>query len=244
MHKVLQGDILDVELDFGGRADVDLVYIDPPFNSDNDFGQYDDRWHSTGTYLSYILPRIHRCYSYLKDDGNLLVHVDWRASHVLRMALDRSFGVGNFKNEIIWSYNSGGASKRHLSRKHDTILWYVKGPNYTFNVMREPYATPDVQGRKGFHPEGRMLTDVWNIPFLSTTSKERTGYPTQKPVALLDRIVKIFSNPEDLVLDGFCGSGTTGVAAKMNNRGCILVDRSHEAVAVAKKRLGQTNNGK
>ena len=170
----------------------------------------------------------------------MLVHVDWRASHYIKLSMDRmeQFGYGNFKNEIVWKYNSGGASKRHLSRKHDTILWYVKGDgDYTFNILREPYATPDTEGRPGFHPDGRMLTDVWDIPFLSTTSGERTGYPTQKPLKLLERVVEVFSNPGDTVLDGFCGSGTTGLAAKRLGRNSILVDAGGEAVKVSKKRI-------
>ncbi|MGW8178999.1 MAG: DNA-methyltransferase [bacterium] len=222
-----------------GKDKVDLIYIDPPFNSNNDFGHYDDRWPSMADYLSFLLPRITRGVCYLRDGGNLLIHVDWRASHYVKIAVDRIMGYENFHNEIVWRYNSGGASKKHLSRKHDVILWWSKGDGYTFNVLREPYATPDVQGRAGFHPEGRMLTDVWDIPFISTTSKERTGYPTQKPLNLLRRVVEVFSNPGDLVLDGFCGSGTTGVAAKLQDRDCILVDESPEAVRIAKERLAK-----
>ena len=239
MHSVVQGDILTAKLDLGGRGEVDLVYIDPPFNSDNDFGHYKDQWPSMEAYIDFMTPRIVRCFGMLKDGGNLLVHVDWRASHYLKVILDELIGYENFHNEIVWQYNSGGASKNHLSRKHDTILWWSKGPGYTFNVLREPYATPNVQGRPGFHSDGRMLTDVWRIPFISTTSKERSGYPTQKPLKLLERVVNVFSEPGDLVLDGFCGSGTTGVASKLNGRDCLLVDESPKAVKVARKRLAE-----
>ena len=235
-HEIIQGDLLTAKLPQG----VDLVYIDPPFKSERDFGEYNDQWGGMGHYLSYLLPRITKCVCMLKDGGNLLVHVDWRSSHYLKTAIDRMpwFGYESFKNEIIWKYNSGGASKRHLSRKHDTILWYVKGDeDHTFNILREPYATPDVEGRAGFHPEGRMLTDVWDIPFLSTTSKERTGYPTQKPLALLERVVKVFSNEGDTILDGFCGSGTTGVAAKKLGRNSVMVDQNPEAIRVTKERI-------
>lgn len=235
MHKVVQADLLSAPL---GAQPFDLVYIDPPFNSNNDFGHYNDEWASMEDYLTFLIPRISRCYSALREGGNLLVHLDWRASHYVKVAVDTHIAnYEDFRNEIVWQYNSGGASKRHLSRKHDVILWWSKGSGYTFNVLREPYATPDVKGRPGFHPDGRMLTDVWAIPFLSTTAKERTGYPTQKPLALLERVVKVFSNPDDLVLDGFCGSGTTGVAAKLNGRDCLLVDKGAEAVKVARKRI-------
>jgi site-specific DNA-methyltransferase (adenine-specific) len=218
---------------------VDLVYLDPPFNSNNDFGQYDDRWKSMDEYVDFLIPRVMRCASLLKEDSNLLVHLDWRASHYIKVALDKELGYDNFKNEIIWQYNSGGASKRHLSRKHDVIMWWGFG-DYTFNIQREPYATPNVSDRSGFHPDGRMLTDVWNIPFLSTTSKERVGYPTQKPITLLERVIEIFTNPGDVVLDGFCGSGTTGVAAKKLGRKYLLVDQNPDAVKTAEKRLANT----
>ncbi len=225
-------------LTFDPGVKVDLVYLDPPFNSDRDFQQYDDRWSSMDEYLGFLVPRVKHCKSLLETNGNLLLHVDWRASHYLKVELDKFFGYDNFKNEIIWQYNSGGASKRHLSRKHDVILWWGFG-DYTFNVKREPYATPNVEGRKGFHPDGRMLTDVWNIPFLSTTSSERCGYPTQKPLALLERIIQVFSDDGDIVLDGFCGSGTTGVAAKKLDRQYILCDENPEAIKTVEERLAK-----
>lgn len=235
-HEIIQGDLLTAKL----PREVDLVYIDPPFNTSRDFGHYNDEWKSMADYMSFLLPRITRCGCYLKDGGNMLVHMDWHAVHYIKTAMDymEPFGYDNFQNEIVWKYNSGGASKKHLSRKHDTILWYVKGEApHTFNILREPYATPDVEGRAGFHPEGRMLTDVWEIPFISTTGKERTGYPTQKPLALLERVIEVFSNEGDTVLDGFCGSGTTGVAAKKLKRNSVMVDRSDEAIRVTKERI-------
>lgn len=240
MHDVTQSTLVEFVSDNPDKlGKVDLVYIDPPFHTNRDFGQYDDRWESLEKYLGFSMENISACVNLLKDGGNFLIHLDWRASHYVKVATDEIIGHDNFHNEIVWQYNSGGASKRHLSRKHDVILWWSKGDGYTFNVLREPYATPNVEGRAGFHPEGRMLTDVWRIPFISTTSPERTGYPTQKPVQLLERVIRVFSDPGDLVFDGFCGSGTTGVAAKLLGRDSIMVDESPEAVATARKRISE-----
>jgi site-specific DNA-methyltransferase (adenine-specific) len=216
---------------------VDLCYLDPPFSTGRDFDGYSDKWDGVDAYVDYMIPRIGRCWDALTPNGNLILHLDWHAVHYLKVAVDRAVGIERFKNEIIWRYNSGGASKRHLSRKHDTLLWWAKGPNYVFNVQREPYATTGTAGRDGFHPDGRMLTDVWEIPFISTTSSERCGWPTQKPLALLERVITIFSDPGQCVLDGFCGSGTTGVAAHLAGRDSVLVDVSGEALTKAYERL-------
>jgi site-specific DNA-methyltransferase (adenine-specific) len=151
--------------------------------------------------------------------------------------LDDIAGEQNFLNEIVWAYRSGGASKRHLSRKHDTLLWYAKGDGYTFNPQRVPYAPGTDVSRPGFHPDGKLMTDVWDISFISTSSHERTGWPTQKPVTLLSRVVELFSNRGDVVLDPFCGSGTTGVAAKRLGRGSVLLDVNPDATALAGERV-------
>jgi site-specific DNA-methyltransferase (adenine-specific) len=233
METLELGDCLTATLPTG----INLCYMDPPYNTGTNFGAFNDDWIDTNSYLDYLVPRIKRCWDHLTEGGNLIVHADWHAIHYIKVAVDGFAGQHNFHNEIIWAYNSGGASRRHLSRKHDTLLWWAKGENWTFNVHREPYATPNVQGRTGFHPEGRMLTDVWHIPFISTTSKERTGYPTQKPVALLERVINVFSHPGDLVCDPFCGSGTTGVAAHKLGRDAYLVDTNPDALAVARHRL-------
>lgn len=237
MIKIVCGDALDIVPEL---PNPDLIYIDPPFFTQRNFQQYDDRWVSLQQYCDWLIERCSVGWDILKPGGNFLIHLDWHAVHYVKVLFDRYF-PGEFLNEIIWSYNSGGASKRKLARKHDNILWYAKsGADHTFNILREPYATPDVVDRPGFHPDGRMLTDVWQIPFLSTTAKERTGYPTQKPVQLLERIIKIFSNEGDLVLDYFAGSGTTGVVALSLNRDFILVDDNPEAIEVISKRLEST----
>lgn len=217
---------------------VDLVYIDPPFMTQRDHGSFDDRWRDRYQFVQFLVGRIVELRRMLKPTGNLILHLDYRTAHHVRCEVDRIF-LRDPNNEIIWSYRSGGAGKRTLAKKHDTLLWWSKTDNYTFNIVREPYATPGVEDRKGFHPDGRMLTDNWDINFISTTSKERTGYPTQKPIALLRRVVEVFSNPDDTVLDCFCGSGTTGQAALELERNVILVDESEEAIQVTRKRLGQ-----
>lgn len=238
METIVTGDCLTVDPPDG----INLVYCDPPFNTGRDFDAFTDDYGTIDQYVNYLTARLRRYWEHLAPGGHLIVHVDWRTVHYLKVAIDQFAGSENFHNEIIWAYNSGGGSKRHLSRKHDTLLWWAQ-PGYTFNVLREPYATPNVETRTGFHPDGRMLTDVWQIPFISTTSRERTGYPTQKPVALLERIVEVFTHPADLVADPFCGSGTTGVAAQSLGRRFWMCDLNPDATSVARGRVGQVNSG-
>lgn len=232
METIVTGDCLTVDM----PDNINLLYCDPPYNTGNDFDAFDDNFGTVDRYVEYLLPRLRRGWEHLASGGHLIVHVDWRAVHYIKVAVDRFAGIDNFHNEIIWSYNSGGASKRHLSRKHDTLLWWAT-PGYTFNVRREPYATPNVADRPGFHPDGRMLTDVWQMSFISTTSRERTGYPTQKPVALLERIVEVFTNVGDLVADPFCGSGTTAAAAHNLGRRLWMCDLNAEATALTRQRI-------
>lgn len=235
---VIRGDALN-QMEAMRFGSVDLIYMDPPFDTGRDFGQFTDRWISRRAYISWLTMVCSAARDTLSDTGNLLLHVDWRTVHYLKVALDEVFGVDQFRNEIIWAFASGGASKRHLARKHNTILWYSKSDNYTFNVLREPYATPGVDGRAGFHPDGRMLTDVWQLSFLSTTARERTGWPTQKPLALLERAIQVFTDRGDLVVDPFCGSGTTGLAALRHGRRYQLSDLSEQAVALTRARLAE-----
>lgn len=231
--KVYLGDSLDLLISLP-KVSVDFCYIDPPFMSQTERvgpgGSYGDKW-SQGleTYLSYMRDRLMVLQGVMKPTGTVMVHVDSRVSHYLKIMLDQIFGYDQFINEIVWCYNSGGAGKRNLAKKHDTILFYAVTPDYHFNVVREPYPH-DYGDKPGFHPDGRMLNDWWTIGFLSTRSKERCGYPTQKPLPLLERIMDVACSPGDTVLDFFCGSGTTGVAAV--GKGCkyILCDENVEAV--------------
>lgn len=238
MSKLIRGDclkVLDSYEDF-----FQLIYIDPPFNTGKrrkgSQGNYEDN-KPIFEYLDWLRVRVIKMWTALKSNGSLVIHVDPTISHYIKVALDNQFGADRYINEVVWAYNSGGASKRHLSRKHDTLLWYSKSDDYVFNVLREPYASAKIEGRPGFHADGRMLTDVWNISFLSTTSSERTGYPTQKPLKLLERVIQLWTDEGDWVGDFFAGSGTTGIAARSLNRPFVLVDNNLEAIEVIRGRL-------
>jgi len=246
---------------------VNLIYIDPPFNTgtkqsmtslktvrDDDgdrtgFGGNRYRTEKGGSksyldsftdYIGFLAPRIEEAKRVLTIDGSLFLHVDQRESHYCKVLLDQILGRDSFMNEIIWSYDYGGRSKRKWPAKHDTIFWYAKNPkSYTFNVEaidRIPYMAPSLVGKEKA-ARGKIPTDVWWQTIVPTNGKERTGYPTQKPLAILERIVKVHSNPGELVVDFFAGSGTTGVAAAKNNRKFALTDANPEAVQIAAKRL-------
>ena len=213
---------------FGGKKYITEKYDSPAFQD-----AFDD-------YLSFLEPRLKEAYRVLASDGSFFIHIDPHEVHYVKVLLDDIFGRECFMNEIIWAYDYGGRSKRYWPRKHDNILWYVKDPeNYTFNyeeIDRIPYMAPDLVG-----PEkaaiGKTPTDVWWMTIVPTNSKEKTGYPTQKPLKLLERIIKVHSNPGDWVLDFFAGSGTTGEAAAKHGRKFVLVDNNEEAVNIMKNRL-------
>lgn len=237
----------------------DLIYVDPPFKTDRrrttrrSATGFDDRWSDDlDGYLSFLKPRLGEMHRLLADRGSLYVHVDWRTAHYVKVSLDGIFGRQNFLNEIIWSYRTGGRSSQWFARKHDTILLYAKRVGqHTFHLQRggefrtdglrydedgRPFKSTR-NGRLYFSADGPALTDVWEIPFLSTVSRERTGYPSQKPLALLERIVRASSNPGDLVADFFCGSGTTLAAADRLGRRWMGCDVETEAVEISAKRL-------
>jgi len=242
------------------RACCTVIYADPPFNSERVVGlarraspQFTDR-HPGGTpdYLAFLRPRLAQMIELLTDTGTLYVHLDWRATHYVKVVLDELLSPDHLLNEIIWSYRGGARPARWFARKHDTILAYAKTPGrQVFNRLREgTYRTKDLRkdedgrpykstrkGRIYFHPDGPAMSDVWDVPILSTVSKERTGYPTQKPEALLRRMIQASSNEGDLVGDFFCGSGTAlAVAAKLGRRwiGC---DQNPDAVTITQQRL-------
>ena len=249
------------------NAAVDLIYIDPPFNTGTQqsitrlktvrdeggdrtgFGGNRYRTERQGStsyldafedYMAFLAPRIDEARRVLADNGSIFLHVDQHESHYCKVLLDRVFGRKSFINEIIWSYDYGGRSKKKWPSKHDTIFWYAIDPaNYTFNanaIDRIPYMAPGLVGKEKA-ARGKVPTDVWWQTIVPTSGKERTGYPTQKPLAILERIVKVHSNPGDMVMDFFAGSGTTGVAAARNDRLFVLVDSNPEAVQVAAQRL-------
>ncbi len=249
-------------------AFVDLIYVDPPFNTGHtqrrarlrtrrdDAGgdrtgfagrryksevigvsEFADRFDD---FPAYLEPRLVEARRVLRPHGSLFVHLDPRESHYVKVMLDRLFGRASFLNEIVWSYDYGGRSRSRWPAKHDTILWYARDPaKYTFEydaIDRIPYAAPGLVGPEKA-ARGKIPTDVWWQTIVPTNSRERTGYATQKPLAILSRIVAVHSRPGDLVLDFFAGSGTTGEAAARLGRRFLMVDSSPEAVRVMRKRL-------
>jgi site-specific DNA-methyltransferase (adenine-specific) len=202
-------------------------------------GTYEDTFDD---FEEFLMPRIERSLRCLTPDASLFVHLDFREVHYIKVALDRLLGRDRFINEIIWAYDYGGRPKNRWPAKHDTILWYALDPDaYVFNydeVDRIPYMAPALVGQEKA-ARGKTPTDTWWHTIVPTSGYEKTGYPTQKPLGILNRIVKVHSRPGDVVLDFFCGSGTTGEAAARNGRGFVLVDDNPEAVEIAASRLAE-----
>lgn len=244
-------------------ACCDLIYADPPFFTGkekvqaNGVHRFRDCWPGgLESYRAFLRPRIEQMHRLLKRSGSLYLHLDWHAVHYARIMLDEVFGYDHFLNEIIWSYRTGGVSARWFGRKHDTILAYARCiGSQKFHPIREgafrtdglnydeegrPYKNTR-NGRLYFNASGPVLTDVWDIPFLSTVSLERTGYPTQKPEALLERIIKASTDAGDVVADFFCGSGTTLAVAQRLGRWWLGCDCSPEAVKLSSARLRTIN---
>lgn len=198
---------------------------------------YSDRFDD---FEGFLMPRIEAALRCLTPDGSLFVHLDYREVHYVKVALDRMLGRDRFMNEIIWAYDFGGRPKRRWPAKHDSILWYALNPDdyvFDFEAMdRIPYMAPGLVSKQKA-ARGKTPTDVWWHTIVSTTGREKTGYPTQKPLGVLERIVKVHSAPGDVVLDFFAGSGTTGEAAAMNDRGFVLIDDNPEATRIAATRL-------
>jgi site-specific DNA-methyltransferase (adenine-specific) len=247
---------------------IDLIYADPPYGptpSHTDRHRAEVRGaagkrresDALGRYLAALEPRLREMHRLLSHNGSLLVHLDWRAVHHVKVLLDGIFGPRQFLNEIVWVYRSGGRDGRWFRRKHDTLLWYARhAGRHTFEPMRgEPYRTKDMcyredgtpfkRTRNGpilFHPEGGTLGDVWDIPMLSTVALERTGYPGQKPRTLLERVIRCCSRTGDTVADFFCGSGTTLVVAQQMDRRWIGCDSDPRAVEIALRRLAHASS--
>ena len=264
--RIILGDNLPI-LKAMDAGSADLIYIDPPFNTgktqsrtrirverdkDGDRTGFQGARYRTeivgqsgysdthDDYLAFLEPRIREAHRILTPTGSFFLHIDYREAHYCKVLLDEIFGRVSFMNEIIWAYDYGARSKRKWPAKHDTIFWYARDPRaYTFNfdeMDRIPYMAPGLVGKKKA-ARGKTPTDVWWHTIVSPTGREKTGYPTQKPLGVLERIVKVHSNPGDTVLDFFAGSGTTGEAAARNERNYILVDDSAEAARVMAARL-------
>ena len=265
-NKVIEADNLSA-LSSIPDASVQLIYIDPPLNTGrkqtrgasvtrrSETGgrvgfkglryetiretvlSYDDEF---ADYWAFLEPRLEEAWRLLTHTGTLYLHLDYREAHYAKVLLDALFGRECFLNEIIWAYDYGAKSKSRWPSKHDTILVYVKDPvDYYFNsteVDREPYMAPGLVTPEKAE-RGKLPTDVWWHTIVSTTGREKTGYPTQKPLGILRRIIQASSREGDLVLDFFAGSGTTGAAAAELGRNFILVDRNPESIAVISQRL-------
>ncbi len=222
---------------------------------------FDDTWGSDKGYAQFLKERIERMKPLLKKDGSIFVHCDKSGEHIVRAILDSVFGTDNFQSEIIWSYKRWSNSKKGLLPSHQNIYFYSKSKSFKFNTIYTSYSEttnidqilqrrtrdehnksvydkePDGSFKVSDKKKGVPLSDVWDIPYLNPKAKERVGYPTQKPILLLEQIIKLVTNEGDLVLDPFCGSGTTCVAAKLLGRQYIGIDKSNEAVELAVGRL-------
>ena len=236
---------------------IDLIYLDPPFFSNRHYEvvwgdeaevrSFKDRWAGgINVYIEWMKERMMKMYDVLKDIGSLYLHCDWHAGHYLKVMLDEVFSYRNFQNEIVWWYGGGGASKKRFGRKHDTIFFYSKnGKEKVFNVdsVRESYkwiaGQKRADGSERDYTKGKIPDDVWNMHGIMPWAKERTGYPTQKPEKLLDRIIKASSSEGDLVLDPFCGCGTAMAVAQKLNRKWIGIDISPTAINLIEKRLNK-----
>ena len=252
---------------------VDLAYADPPFatgkaqrlvsirtgtgtKTRRGFRDQEVAWEPVsdlawddaqpmGEHLEALGARVRELHRVLAPHGSLYLHVDWRTVHHVRLLLDDVFGADRFLNELVWAYDYGGRPRDRWPRKHDTILWYAKGDRWLFDreaIDRIPYLAPGLVGPEKA-ARGKLPTDVWWMTIVPPASAERTGYPTQKPVRLLERIVAASSRAGDLVLDPYAGSGTTGVAAARLGRRWLLVDRNPDAVAIARSRLATEPDG-
>jgi site-specific DNA-methyltransferase (adenine-specific) len=265
-YRVIQGDNLAVLQSIPDES-VQLIYVDPPFNTGrvqsrgsskttrtetgNRIGfkgqryeivketilSYDDEFKD---YWGFLEPRLEQAWRLLNESGTLYLHLDYREAHYAKVLLDALFGRECFINEIIWAYDYGGKAKSRWPAKHDTILVYVKNlDKYYFNnesVDREPYMAPGLVTPEKV-AKGKLPTDVWWHTIVSPTGKEKTGYPTQKPLGILRRVIQASSKENDLVLDFFAGSGTTGAAAAELGRNFILIDQNPESISVIKTRF-------
>ena len=250
---------------------VDLIYSDPPFNThksqkrnkikaeisenglvgfggnvysrniDGQYGSYDDNFDD---YIGFLKPRLQEAYRILKPNGTMYLHLNWREVHYIKIEMDKIFGRNCFKSECIWHWDYGSKPRNNWAAKHDTILMYVKNEkHYTFNYDKVPrikYLAPDLAGKEKA-AKGKAITNVWWHTIVGTNSKEKQCYSTQKPLGILRRIVEVSSNPNDICLDFFAGSGSLGEACGELNRQFIMVDNNPQAFAIMKKRLAKYN---
>ncbi len=265
-RRIILGDNLLV-LPGLASASVDLIYIDPPFNTgkrqrrarirvtsdpEGERGGFGERRYRSREVASagfqdrfddftlFLAPRLAEARRLLQPTGSFFLHVDYREVHYCKVLLDQLFGRDCFQNEIIWAYDFGGRSRRRWPAKHDNVLWYTRHPDdYTFNyeeIDRIPYMAPGLVGAEKA-ARGKTPTDVWWNTIVPTGGREKTRYTTQKPLGILNRIVRVHSKPGDLLLDFFAGSGTLGESVARNGRDFVLIDSNPEAVEVMRERL-------
>ncbi len=269
-HHLYYGDNLAILQEYIPDESINLIYIDPPFNTGKlqqrteihvepdaqgdrvgfkgrtyrthkgKTTHYTDKFESSDAYLQFLRPRFEEAYRVLHPQGSFFLHIDYREVHYCKVILDEIFGRESFMNEIIWAYDYGGRSKSRWSAKHDNILWYAKTPKqYTFNfdeMDRIPYMAPSLVSKEKA-ARGKTPTDVWWHTIVSTNGSEKTGYPTQKPLGVLNRIVKVHSSTGNTLLDFFAGSGTFGEAAALHDRSSILIDNNTSAIRLIMNRL-------
>ena len=270
--EILLGDSLDI-LPLLEEASFQLIYVDPPFNTGRAQTRRtlqtvaDERGDRVGfqgrrfvsrllaessyaddfeDYLAFLAPRLEHARRLLRVSGTLYFHIDYREAHYCKLLLDEIFGRESFLNEIIWAYDYGARTRRRWPAKHDTILVYVRDPGAYFfdaeEVDREPYMAPGlVTAQKA--ARGKLPTDVWWHTIVPTRSREKTGYPTQKPEGIVRRMVQASTRPGDWCLDFFAGSGTLGAVAAALGRRYVLIDANPEAIRVCRERLASGLSG-
>lgn len=257
-NRLFWGDNLQVMRQLPSES-IDLIYIDPPFFSgrqynvifgdQNELRSFSDIWEGgMPGYLIWLNARLYEMKRLLKKTGSIYVHCDWHASHYIKFEMDKIFGYQNFVNEVVWAYRTQGATKKRWSRKHDVLLFYAKSDTWTFNFITE---RSYMQHKYGFakddfkiDEEGRqyrdaLVRDIWEISALQSATREAIGYPTQKPEALLERVIMASSNEGDVVADIFCGGGTTPAVAQRLKRNWIACDQSRVAVALTADRIAR-----
>ena len=252
MNQLYHGDNLEILREMPDNS-VDLIATDPPFNTGKDWGAFNDKWDGgLKGYLKFMEQRCVEMHRVLKDTGSFYLHCDPTASHYLKVMLDGVFGIKQFRNEIVWHYPIATMAKRTFSRNTDTILFYSKSSKYNFYIdrVRVDYKKSSVsrakykdnshyrkEGWRKLNPKGVVPDTVWQFGLAGHSSKQRLGYPTQKPIALYQRIIKASSNQGDIVLDPFAGSGTTLDAAQSLGRQWIGIDAGQAAIDTIQKRM-------
>lgn len=253
-NKVLNMDNLELMRIIPDNS-IDLIYCDILYGTGRDFGDYQDIDSNRSRVEEFYIPRIQEMHRILKTSGSIYLQMDYRIEHWIRIIMDNIFGANNFQNQIIWSYRTGGTTKKRWNRKHDNILFYTKTSNYNFNSIKEKTYVNDSFGnanvntassrRLGLQRDGGgvyryvLPRDVWDINAVYRNDKQRVDYYSQKPKKLLEKIILASSNEGDIVADFFCGSGTAPVVAKQLGRKYIACDIESKAVNITRNRLSE-----